>query len=379
MTQLPQQTDPRAGLALSEPTPIVPRPPASPASSLASWLIVTAVALAVIGAAVWFTPAGHRLLVAGLALVAFAVAFGVDWTLAPGRHAARVGGQWADRLPLDTPADLRSTTTPAPVGLPAPSPEVSRTALSAAPLTVTGFTRPKDGNAAGDNEDSYSAAPDHGFAAISDGASSSIGAREWSQLLTDAFVSVRPPMTGDGIRAFLQTTAAAFASRPVDAGANWWGEDALRTGAFATFLGFRALRTAHGVAWEAAAIGDSIVVHLRREGSGPRLMEGFPLEAGAGFAGSPSLVGSVSAQEGRLPAVRIASGTGLATDRWLLLTDEVAAWALRRSENGNPVWSLLLDATNAELDAALTAARRSGELANDDLTVLRLGLVQLPT
>lgn len=378
MTQPPQQTDPRPGLALSEPTLIAPRPPASPANSLTSWLIVTVMALAVIGAAVWFTPAGHRPLVAGLALVAFAVAFGVEWTLAPGRHAARVGDQRFDRLPLDTPADVRSTT-PAPVGLPAPTPEASRTSLSEAPLTVTGFTRPKDGNAAGDNEDSFSAAPDHGFAAISDGASSSIGAREWSQLLTAAFVSVRPPITGDGVRAFLQNAAAAFASRPVDSGSNWWGEDALRTGAFATFLGFRALRTANGVAWEAAAIGDSIVVHLRREASGPRMIEGFPLEASVGFAGSPSLVGSAPSQEGRLPAVRIASGTGLVTDRWLLLTDEVAAWALRRSESGKPVWSLLLDATNAELDAALTAARRSGEMANDDLTVLRLGVSQLPT
>ncbi len=360
MTQLPQQRDPRPGLALT------------------SGLIVTAVALAVIGAAVWFTPAGHRLLVAGLALAAFAVAIGVDWTLAPRRTALRVGDQRADRPIPETPADAWSTT-PALVGLPAPNLEVASTSLSVAPLTVTGFTRPKDGNAVGDNEDSFSTAPDHGFAAISDGASSSIGAREWSQLLTTAFVSVRPPITGDGVRAFLQNAAAAFASRPVDSGANWWGEDALLTGAFATFLGFRALRTNDGVAWEAAAIGDSIVVHLRREASGPRMIEGFPLETSVGFAGSPSLVGSAPSQEGRLPAVRIASGTGLVTDRWLLLTDEVAAWALRRSESGKPVWSLLLDATNAELDAALTAARRSGEMANDDLTVLRLGLSQLPT
>ena len=353
---------PRPPSATSEPSPTSLRLPAN----LTSWLIVAGAALAVIGAAVWFTPVGHRLLVAGLALAAFTVAWGVDALLAVGSR-----GMPTLPAPLITSQDVR---TGAPGAWPLTTPTGSPVQFSAAPLRVTMFTRAKDGNAADDNEDSYAAQPDHGLAAISDGASSSIGAREWSQALTAAFVSVRPPLTGDGLRAFLQDTARAFTSQPFDAGDSWWGEDALRSGAFATFVGLRVLRTANGVAWEAAAIGDSIVVHLRSEAAGARLVEGFPLESSAGFAGSPSLVGSVSAQEGHLPAVRIASGTGLRTDRWLLLTDEVAAWALRRNEVGRPVWLLLLDGSDAELDAALTTARRSGELANDDLTVVRIGL-----
>ncbi|MBK9697520.1 MAG: hypothetical protein IPO80_09105 [Propionibacteriaceae bacterium] len=68
-----------------------PRPPSATTkptcwlpANLTSWLIVAGAALAVIGAAVWFTPVGHRLLVAGLALAAFTVAWGVDALLAVG-------------------------------------------------------------------------------------------------------------------------------------------------------------------------------------------------------------------------------------------------------------------------------------------------------
>lgn len=338
------------------------------------WWIIVAGALVAIGAAVWLAPPSHRLLVSGLALVAFAIALGVDWVMTSSRSPALFGTAAAERgSQVGSPDGITVPLVQAESAAPA---AIAGGTAAVVPMSVVAFSQPKDGNSDAENEDSHAVDVGWGVAAVSDGASSSICSGEWAAALTTAFVTERPTLTGKDIRAFLGATARDFASRPVDTGDGWWGEAASRSDSFATFLGFRATRLGDGVAWEAAAIGDSVVVQLRREASGLRLVEAFPTESSAGLEGAPNLVGSESAREGRLPAIRLASGTGLVTDSWLLLTDEIAKWAFRGEEKGHPVWALLADAASSGLGHTIAMARAAGEMANDDITVV--GLTPLP-
>jgi hypothetical protein len=323
-------------------------------------------------AAILLTPAAHRVTVGGLALAAFAISLGLDlW------QARRTAGASPDTATAQPAMGLRPATplaTPPGVAL-ASVPANPVAGWAPAALRVSAFSCPKEGMKAVENEDGFASAPARGLAAVSDGASSSVLAREWAAALTAAFVEAAPAFTGDAIRAFLRSTADAFSAVPIDAaGGGWWSADAARQGSYATLLGFRASRCAELVGWEAAAVGDSVVVHLRSEPTGWRLVEGFPLESSAGFSGAPSLVGSGVSAEATAPAVRLVSGAGTPRDRWLLLTDEVAKWALAHDEGGRPVWALLLEGTDKQLATAVAAARASREMANDDITVLRLAL-----
>ena len=77
------------------------------------------------------------------------------------------------------------------------------------------------------------------------------------------------------------------------------------------------------------------------------------------------------------PPVGYLEGTAAPGDVWLLMSDELARWALRGHEAGDPQWSLLATGGEPEIVAAVRAARAAGEMADDDLTVVRCELVQV--
>lgn len=346
------------------------------------WLLTFAAPVVIlIMLAVMLTDAvEHRLLVSCLALTAFLAALAFE-----SRFASREGPQPLDQANMGGES---SDSVPGVALSPRIAPTVNiqiqeadrpaRTHVGTH-LQVSVLSRPKHGGGPDENEDSVSVDPEHGLVAVSDGASGSICAAQWARKLTSDFLAERPEFTPEGIRAFLENAARGFTEVALifdddsDGGdAPYWAADAAREGAFATFLGFRAVREENDVSWQAAAVGDSVVLHMRKSTTGPRLVEGFPIESSGGFTGSPILVGTTAARAGSLPSIRLASGYGRVTDQWLLLTDEVAKWALRRDEMGMPVWTLLLEGRDADLAQAVASAYRSGEMGNDDLTVVRV-------
>lgn len=331
------------------------------------WIIPTvvgAVSLGVIIGAVLLTAPTHRGLVLGLALVAAPITIGIDWLLGT-----------RTMLRTDPPArtDQGTLAGGAVRGEKRDGPPIAEIAVNgpgSIDMTVQVRTRPKAGNSEPDNEDRCSADAESGYLALSDGASSSVCAGDWATALTAAFTSVRPPLSGSGIRGFLRAVAHSFSTEAANTESSWWSEDALRGGAFATFLGFRVADMDGRILWEAVAVGDTVVVQLRPDAQGLRLVEGFPLESAASFEGEPNLVGSELARDGDLPAIRLASGLGHRDDRWLLLTDELAKWAFSRAEAGRPVWQHLVECDQAGFDRETTSARAAGEMANDDLTMV---------
>lgn len=58
-------------------------------------------------------------------------------------------------------------------------------------------------------------------------------------------------------------------------------------------------------------------------------------------------------------------------DVWLLMTDELARWALRRHEAGDAVWTDLAGGSEADVRDLVTRARADEDVADDDMTVVR--------
>jgi len=127
--------------------------------------------------------------------------------------------------------------------------------------------------------------------------------------------------------------------------------------------------------WEAVAVGDSCILHIRRGA----LLRAFPVEASCAFGRSPQLIGSVQPPCGAAAAPTTASGFWEPGDVFLLVSDAVAEWLLRGSEHGESPWEGLLAlrgrAAQATFRESVRSLRAGRTLRNDDATVLRLSLL----
>ncbi|MGI5126004.1 hypothetical protein ACQEVB_04225 [Pseudonocardia sp. CA-107938] len=258
--------------------------------------------------------------------------------------------------------------SPAPARRPLPvvagtaaAEQVGEVALRASAVSV-----PKISATGGENEDAYAVDADAGYAAVADGASASFGAADWARTLCETFVAQRP-LDGPASASWIGAATSAFV-RPTGDGADWWSADAARRGAHAAFVGLAVLRAEQGLVWRATAVGDCVLVHLRPDGDGPPIVTAFPVDHSASFPQNPVLLSSEG--DGR-PPVRSIDGTAAAGDAWLLMSDELARWALRRYEVGEPVWDVLVGGSAAQVRALIGRARSEQGVADDDMTVVR--------
>src|SRR5262245_9803398 len=184
---------------------------------------------------------------------------------------------------------------------------------------------PKHGHTAEEYEDAFAADPAAGRFAVADGASESAFAALWAKILAEGFVATaRPPW---GKAEWLAPLRRRWAGEVDPQALPWYAELKREQGAFATLLGL-ALRPPAGARpgrWRALAVGDSCLLRLH-DG---QLVDAFPLDRSADFGTQPPLIGSRPAAASPRPAVRQACGTWKAGDRFLLLTDALAQWALR--------------------------------------------------
>ena len=137
---------------------------------------------------------------------------------------------------------------------------------------------------------------------VADGASESAFAREWANILTDAFVD-RPldlrNLTEEALSAWLAAAQAEWHDCVPWDRVPWHGEAKARAGAFASLLGLTVRAAPHDprqLRWQAVAVGDSCFFIVR---SG-RLQFSFPLEDAAQFDNTPALVCSNPANAGEL-------------------------------------------------------------------------------
>ncbi len=210
-------------------------------------------------------------------------------------------------------------------------------------------------------------------AAVSDGASESAFAREWANLLAEAFVS-RPPdisgLTRDKVRDWLASAQEEWSIGVPWDRIPWHGEAKARAGAFATLLGLTfavAPGRSSGLHWQALAVGDNCLFVVR-DGN---LALSFPLEDAAEFDNNPALACSNPDNAGELwDNVMRTGGECVDGDSFILATDAIARWFLGRYADGEKPWKTLLALDAPAWPAWVQEQRRTGLMRNDDTTLV---------
>jgi len=231
------------------------------------------------------------------------------------------------------------------------------------------FAMPKRGHTADEYEDAYAVSPVDVWplhAAVADGATEAAFSRHWARVLADGWIDEAPA----DIKAW-QSALPAWRAQWHDLVADqvrqraWYAAAKAEQGAFAAFLGLTLF--ADGT-WRAVGQGDCVVLHLR-SGS---LVAAWPISDPEVFTYRPTLVASRPSTEAvngpQVDGPQVTTGTWTHGDTMLLASDALGAWLLRTDPAAVVSW----DAETAA--SALQAARTSGDLANDDVTLVRLTL-----
>jgi hypothetical protein len=240
-------------------------------------------------------------------------------------------------------------------------------------FAVDAFSSPKAGNSPADYEDAWALRLDRACdgcrVAVADGATESSFSGLWATLLVESWV--RRPARAE---AFFSTLAPArrLWRRKVRRPMPWYAAEKARQGAFAAFLGLELDGRAR--VWRAVALGDCNLFQVRRA-SPSRLVEAFPLVRAEQFGSSPYLVGSLAKDDQALEQHSCTTYGTLDDDDLLLFTsDALAAWLLRRDEEGEPEWDSVSGLGlmhRPDFDAFVERARASG-MRNDDVTLVRV-------
>ncbi|MEJ2133245.1 MAG: hypothetical protein P8Y95_16840, partial [Gammaproteobacteria bacterium] len=161
----------------------------------------------------------------------------------------------------------------------------------------------------------------------------------------------------------------------------WYLEAKIQRGAYAALVGL-SLRDAEtseqtGGSWRVVAVGDSCAFHVRDD----ELLTVAPLSTSDEFNNHPHLISTnASSSFGlRRSRIKVAAGEGQPSDMVFLLTDALAQWSLAMHEAGRPPWHLFrglgregADEGQRAFETLVATLRESGELHNDDTTLLRV-------
>ncbi|MFD4242253.1 hypothetical protein ACFWP3_11760 [Streptomyces sp. NPDC058525] len=268
---------------------------------------------------------------------------------------------------------------------------------------VTHLVAPKYGSTETECEDAVTVLPgcshDHMLrepltVGVSDGATESALAKDWARLLsrTAAEQAMERPDLLAGGAAFEEFAASAVAQwdpwlaeytharvaegRPL----KWYEHTKLAEGAYATLLtarvdpdpGPETGASEQAWRWQAAALGDSCLFHLRDD----RLVRAFPVVTAEEFGTVPDLFGSRNHDAALLGRrTRFTEGRCLAGDRLFLMTDALAAWFLSSHDQDSAVDQLLEFSGPEDLGGFtrwLDGLRERQQLRNDDVAVVRI-------
>ncbi len=241
------------------------------------------------------------------------------------------------------------------------------------------FHTHKRGNTPDEYEDAFAGDAVTARFAVADGASESSFTATWAKLLVDAFVAAKGRSWRDlgWLEPPRQHWADDVDPRPLP----WYAEEKRDQGAYATLLGVafrkvrhRALNREDGT-WRALSVGDSCLFRLR----GGKLVRSFPMVNSVDFGNQPALLGSRGRSNDTPQDIRRGRGKWRPGDRFLLMTDALAEWMLRRNEQeqrpADDIDRLLAESSPQEAFAAWVEERRTGQgLRNDDVTLVVIDL-----
>ncbi|MBH1938834.1 hypothetical protein I5Q34_32020 [Streptomyces sp. AV19] len=273
--------------------------------------------------------------------------------------------------------------------------------MSSPGLYLTHLVAPKHGSTAAECEDAVRVLPDVPCdvlvtgpmtASVCDGATESVLAKDWARLLAAASAeyALRDEeffTGGAGYERFATevverwepwleeyTRNRAAAGRPL----KWYEQAKLAEGAYATMLTLRITpepgSPTESWHWQAAALGDSCLFHMRDD----KPLRSFPVEHPEEFGTAPDLFGSRNRDTGLIAArTRFTRGVCEPGDRLLLMSDALASWFLTASDPVHALRQLLEFGGPHDADsfgAWLETLRSRESLRNDDVAVVRVDI-----
>jgi hypothetical protein len=228
-------------------------------------------------------------------------------------------------------------------------------------LAWQSFHLPKQGHTLAEYEDAFAGDPEKGRFAVADGASESAFAGIWARILVKGFVQVSGSWS-DWLPAARKRWRTKIEGRELP----WYAESKFNEGAFATLLGVSFEKDR----WQAEAMGDSCLFQVR----GQECRVSFPLQQASEFGNRPHLLGSRARGTTQLRTKRQhLQADWHPGDILFLMTDALAQWFLSRLEQRLQPWKDWQDlGTPEQFTAWVDRTRRTGELRNDDVTLLRI-------
>lgn len=224
--------------------------------------------------------------------------------------------------------------------------------------TIRTFWLPKAGHREAEYEDAWAVTETPLHAAVADGATESAFARSWAERLVQGAVDhgvTDEEALQQRLPAWRADWAEAVAARTTVL--PWYAAAKAEQGAFAALL---SLGVEPDGTWQAVAVGDCCLLHLRDDS----LSAAWPLDDPAAFSHRPALLASVPTEDD--PAVETTTGTWRPGDAFLLASDALAAWLLATGP------AAALDWTDDAFREQVEAARADGTLRNDDVTLVLL-------
>jgi hypothetical protein len=258
---------------------------------------------------------------------------------------------------------------------------------------ISTFAVPKAGSTAAEYEDATDFRPAGGddvelsgpwlAAAVADGASEALLAGHWARHLTTSFTAAP---AGQNLAVTILAAAAGWdeveagyrrsredAGEPIE----WYEEDGLARGAYATIVGAHLLDGPTGRQGPLliSALGDACLFQIRDDA----LVTAFPIDDPGRFDTRPGLAPSRPLDPAKIGEHVVAvEAQWRQGDQLLLASDALAQWFLAQARAGGRPWHTLGDlGTDAEpggFPRLVEGCRANGSLKNDDTTLLRIDL-----
>lgn len=217
--------------------------------------------------------------------------------------------------------------------------------------------------------------------AVTDGATETYDSGRWANQLIASFVSPEqasgaghPDLERDAMSAWFKAMQDQW-QVDTPATSDYIEQLKIRQGTLATFVGGQLTGLDGGnPAWHAAALGDSVLFHVR----GGRLITHLPALGSGDFDSTPegisTLPGRLDRMSGQLKFQRGRLAPG---DVIFVATDAFAKWMITGVERGNEVlWPMLGSMGHPSLFTRLVnAQRRVKALKDDDVTLMRIRLL----
>lgn len=214
--------------------------------------------------------------------------------------------------------------------------------------------------------DAYSIDTANGRFAVADGASTSIFAKQWSQLLVAANheTSVR---WGRNWCDWLPPLQSRWSDLTRNFPLSWDVEYKLAEGAYSTFLNLHIQQHGRSSRWWATAVGDTCLFHVRED----ILLSAFPVRSSQNFGSSPPLVGTRTDPSYLTTELENChAGTCQRGDLFFLVTDALAQWFLASHESGHCPWHELSMRDHFDFESFVNTLRENKVIQNDDATVV---------